>query len=141
MRSSASAKLVSNTSSVSFLPSSNAFRASLTDLTSLSQAPPMCGADGGLKFQLVLASVNSSLHSASTRTISLLAPWKFVPLSLKNSMGIPLRQANRLIAMTHDCVVKLCTTSRWMARVVKHVKRLTQRFSERRPTVTATGPK
>lgn len=83
---SASASKVMNDSSSNFRDMGNDPSAVFTDRTIRSQHPPICGADGGLNLHWVFVSVKVLLKlrliSRNSSSSSLLAPMKFVPLSL-----------------------------------------------------------
>ena len=72
---------------------------------------------------------------------SLAEPTKFVPLSDQMTEGVPRRAMKRFIPITQELASIDGTTSRLTARVVMHVNKKPQRFSELSRIVTWNGPK
>ena len=120
--------VVVRTSSVKDFPSNTAIIAFLQLRTRRSHIPPKCGAPGGLKVYLIpFCAIDSSMFArfqAFTHSlISLAAPTKFVPLSLKVVSGLPLRAPKCVIAFTQVSASSEGTTSMCNDLVVKHVKK------------------
>ena len=112
-----------------------------TDQTRRSHAPPIWGAEGGLNFQMMLSLfVNVSIFELSISRIARVSRMlvKFVPLSQYTWEGIAVK---RLRAMIAESLLKLCASSKCMARVVKHVNNAPQHFSCLLPILTIIGPK
>lgn len=113
-----------------------------TDCTMRSQAPPADGCKGVLNTHSILLRRHSRCKPCSmSNHCSLLAPMKFVPLSLLIRRGMPRRFTKFLKQSTTASVDKSFANSKWIALTVKHVNTATHRFSRRRPTATQTGPK
>lgn len=114
--------------------------------TNLSQAPPASGFPGQLNRHSI-DFVDNSLWIAllsmklSVRRISLLAPTKLVPWSLRMRAGTPRRLQMFFMQSKHASVEKSVAISICTARTVKQVNRAIHLFSWRLPTVTFTGLK
>ena len=116
VRLSASLTIVVKTSQVSFFELRFRRRARLTIWTSLSQGPPKCGPEGGLRRQSTellrkCFSKNSWANFNGSLRISFRAPRKFDPLSLMNNFGWPRLASNLLIADKHVVVDRSSDTS------------------------------
>ncbi|XP_063388320.1 uncharacterized protein LOC134674192 [Cydia fagiglandana] len=94
------------------------------EFVGLSQHPPINGAAGGMKHQLILcAAANWDVASSYKRRSSRLAPTKAVPLSDHSSDGVPLRAVNLrrlIIAETAGAWHKLCGMAIAYARQCAH---------------------
>lgn len=106
----------------------------------LSQQPPLCGAQGGMKLHWVPCLTTCRFIWTRFRALILFlssfsAPIKFVQLSENISDGHGRWLIKRCIAITQLSVVSEWATSRWTARVDKHIKRTPHIFSYLRPTV------
>ena len=133
-------------SSVKVWPWRTWMRARLADLTSRSQEPPKCGADGGLNCHFVPFRYNFAAKVAWSRLFrqsrsSRSAPTKFVPLSMNYELGTPSLLSKFASAVRNESVDMLCATSKCTARVTMHVNKQPQRFTRRRNTMTSIGPK
>ena len=115
-------------------------------LANRSHSPTKWSAAGGLNFHLIPLWIRCSLiltlyHAAMYSANSLSAPAKFVPLSLKSVIGLPLRALNLRIALRQLSVSKFGTNSICTALIVRPVKRQQHRMSFRWPIFTMNGPK
>lgn len=81
----------------------------------------------------VIRCIFSRSNCATNSFSSFTAPVKFVPLSLMISLGTPLRLVNLVNALRKLSVSSPHATSKWTARVVKHVNRQSQRLNRRFP--------
>ncbi|XP_035916377.1 uncharacterized protein LOC118514011 [Anopheles stephensi] len=135
-----------NTASVGVFVNCMPDNVRFTDCTNRSQAPPKCGAPGGLNVHFVSGRyiafmIWSELMCFTASFSSRSAPTKFVPLSDRNSIGVPRRAMKLRMAMMQELVVILWAISMCTARTVRHVKSTPQRFSCLRPMATMYGPK
>ena len=111
-----------------------------------SYMPPMWLPLIGLKIQsvpswcnlLLICSLSISLTACCN---SVLAPTKFVPLSVRISWIGPWRAINRLRAWIKESVSRELAVSICTALLSKHVKRHPYRFSSFRPSLITYGPK
>ena len=142
---SASVNTVCNCESVSVLFCRIPCITSLTDRTSLSQAPPICGAFGGLNCHSIWRLVAKSLMASWLRPFmnsfsSVEAPTKLDPLSENILRGQPRRLVNLRNELMNASVSAVSTVSRCTQRTVKQVYKHTHRFNSLRPCLTVTGP-
>lgn len=112
----------------------------LKAVINLSQQPALCGAQGGMKLHWVPCLTTCRFIWTIFRALILFlssfsAPMKFVPLSENISDGHSRWLIKRCIAITQLSVVSEWATSRWTARVDKHLKRTPHLFLCLRPTV------
>ena len=82
-----------------------------------SNIPPMCGADGGLKYQVIpswanLLTICSLFNNLKASASSLSAPTKLLPLSERIDLGFPLLPRNLLRAIVNESVVRSPANSR-----------------------------
>ncbi|KRY33005.1 hypothetical protein T01_15551, partial [Trichinella spiralis] len=133
-------RTVANSSSSSDVLPSTFLNAVFTERTKRSQYPPHHGARGVMYFHSILFNVNVLWVS---RTNS----FKFRPTSLNDvkishwiMLSWPRRAKNRSRACKNHCAVRLDTNSRWIARVVIHVKRQIYTFLTEFPSRAYKGP-
>ena len=116
-----------------------------TDFTRLSQAPPMWGDLGGLKFHSICSDVAKFFIATRSSLLitsfsSEVIPRKLVPLSENISTGQPRRFTNLRTALMNVSVSALSTTSRCTHLTVMHVKITPQRFNFFRFCLMVMGP-
>ena len=91
-----------------------------------SQTPPAWLACRGLKFHLIprllrQLSIRSGFQCSKAVLISVSAPLKLVPLSLKTSISEPRLLTNLVKAWINESVVRSWAISMCTARIAKHV--------------------
>lgn len=143
---SASHMTVNKASSVKICWCSTDTNTFLTSLIMLSQAPPWCEANGGLKLHLMLScskffSIDPLFIFAIALFSSFSTPVKFVPLSGRKWDTGPLRHMNRRMALMQESVSRECATSKWIALLAIRVNMTPYCFTWERPCFTSMGPK
>ena len=125
---------VSNAFSCNNRSLTTAFKHPLVIFTRAAIASPIHGLFDGLNIHCIRLSFNSftiifwsSLGRGSLS--SLLAPIKLLPLSLRILLGWPLLALKRRRVKSRLFVYISPGSSRWMARVVIHVKSVPYRFA------------
>ena len=156
---SASTSAILRTSLETALSAGVAFSGFLVHCSSLSHAPPKCGALGLLKFHLwnwnspslkfyllklhlwcTEVCILSSSNCLMNFRISLFAPTKFIPLSLWMLCSRPHPGMSLFNAMM-KCVESSSTSSRWHALVLVQVNKHPYTLTSLRLSLTDIGPK